>query len=319
MSANIELKDIHWMIDMVHNIDVGIVIIDPDFNVKVWNGFMENHSGLLTKHMVDKKITDIFTSIPKDWLQHKVDSVCLLKNKAFTTWQQRPYLFKFKSYRPITSDADFMYQNVTFLPLTDMLGNVTQICMIVYDVTEVALNRLAFQEANKKLEKLSHTDHLTQLNNQIFWRENCALEFERAKQSSTPTTIIMIDIDNFKKINDTYGHQFGDDVIKGVADLIKKETPQSAFIGRIDGDRFAVLLTKTELNNAQTIAEAIRKKIEVIVFNCQEETIKVTASFGIAQMKESMADYQAWINITDLGLTRAKENGRNQVGIFEHE
>jgi len=129
----------------------------------------------------------------------------------------------------------------------------------------------------------------------------------------------MIDIDNFKKINDTYGHQFGDDVIKGVADLIKKETPQSAFIGRIDGDRFAVLLTKTELNNAQTIAEAIRKKIEVIVFNCLEETIKVTASFGIAQMKESMADYQAWINITDLGLTRAKENGRNQVGIFEHE
>jgi len=318
MSANIELKDIHWLIDMVHNIDVGIVIIDPEFNVKVWNGFMENHSGFLTAHMVDKKITDVFTSVPKDWLQHKIDSVCLLKNKAFTTWQQRPYLFKFKSYRPITTGAEFMYQNVTFLPLTDIKGNVTQICMIIYDVTDIALNRLALQEANEKLEKLSYTDHLTQLNNQTHWRENCALEFENTKQLST-STIIMIDIDYFKKINDAYGFRFGDDIIKGVANLIKKETPQSGFIGRVDGDRFAVLLSKATLNNAKAIAEEMKNKIEALAFNYQEETINVTASFGIAQVKESMADYQAWINTADLGLTKAKKNGRNQIGIFEHE
>jgi len=318
MSANIELKDIHWMIDMVHNIDVGIVIIDPEFNVKVWNGFMENHSGLLIKHMVDKKLTDVFTSVPKDWLQHKVDSVCLLKNKAFTTWQQRPYLFKFKSYRPITSDADFMYQNVTFLPLTDMLGNVTQICMIIYDVTEVALNRIALQRANEKLEKLSHTDHLTQLNNQIYWRQNCADEFERTKSSSTSSSLIIIDIDYFKKINDAYGYQLGDKVIKGVADLIQKATPPSAFVGRIDGDRYAVLLTETDLKNAETLAEEMRKKIELITFKHLEEVIKVTASFGIAEIKEGMADYQAWINTTDLGLTKAKEGGRNKIGISEH-
>jgi len=155
MNANIELKDIHWLIDMLHNIDVGVVIIDTEFNVKVWNGFMESHSGMLTAHMVDKKITDVFTSIPKDWLQHKVDSVCLLKNKAFTTWEQRPYLFKFRNYRPITTHAEFMYQNVTFLPLTDIVGNVTQICLLIYDVTDIALNQQALEEANKKLLKLT--------------------------------------------------------------------------------------------------------------------------------------------------------------------
>ena len=155
MNSNIELKDIHWLIDMVQNIDVGIVIIEPDFNVKVWNGFMENHSGMLTGHMVDKKLTEVFTDIPLDWLQHKIDTVCLLKNKAFTTWEQRPYLFKFRSYRPITSTAEFMYQNVTFLPLTDILGNVTQICLIIYDVTDVALNQNALEEANQKLSTLT--------------------------------------------------------------------------------------------------------------------------------------------------------------------
>jgi len=150
MNANIKLQDIHWLIDMIHNIDVGIVVIDLQLNVKVWNGFMENHSGLLTAHVVDKKIIETFPDIPKDWLQHKIDTVCLLKNKAFTTWEQRPYLFKFKSYHPITSQAEFMYQNITFLPLTDIMGSVTQVCLVVYDVTDVALNREALYQINKK-------------------------------------------------------------------------------------------------------------------------------------------------------------------------
>ena len=154
MNNSIELKDIHWLIDMIQNIDVGLIVMDLDMNIKVWNGFMENHSGLIAKHTVDKKLTELFPDLPTVWLQQKIDSVCLLKNKAFTTWEQRPYLFKFESYRPITSNAEFMYQNATFLPLTDMVGKVTQICMIIYDVTDIALSKQSSDEANKKLEAL---------------------------------------------------------------------------------------------------------------------------------------------------------------------
>ena len=318
MSATIELKDIHWLIDMVHSIDVGIVIIDKDFNVKVWNGFMENHSGFLTAHMMDKKITDVFTSIPEDWLQQKVKSVCLLKNKAFTTWEQRPYLFKFKSYRPITSNAEFMYQNVTFLPLTDIVGVVTQICMIVHDVTDVALSKQTSQKANAKLTLLSQTDTLTQLNNQGYWRERCASEFLIHKKSGRIASMILFDIDHFKKVNDNYGHPFGDEVIKGIADVIRSNSKKEDIAGRFGGEEFSLLLIDTDLECAKLVAERLRQAIEAIHFEFQGTVVKVTASFGLAEITDAMTDHEQLIEMADLGLYIAKNNGRNQTGISEH-
>lgn len=154
-NASIDLKDIHWLIDMVQHIDVGLVVVDLEMNIQVWNGFMENHSGLLTANVVDKKLSELFSDIPDAWLQKKIDTVCVLKSKAFTTWEQRPYLFKFKSYRPITSHAEFMYQNVTFLPLCDITNRVTQVCFIIYDVTEMALHKKMAVAANQKLALLT--------------------------------------------------------------------------------------------------------------------------------------------------------------------
>jgi len=318
MSTNIELKDIHWLIDMIQNIDVGLVIIDLDMKVKVWNGFMENHSGLLAAHIVDRKLTELFGDIPKAWLQQKMNSVYLLKNKAFTTWEQRPFLFKFKSYRPITSSAEFMYQNVTFLPLTDIVGNVTQICMIIYDVTDVAINKQAFEQANSKLKHLSHTDTLTQLNNQGFWRECCFREYKRHTRTQQPSALIMMDIDHFKNVNDTYGHPFGDEVIREVANCLRKNMRETDVAGRYGGEEFTLILVDTDLKNARLVAERIRLSIEQADFCYLGEQVKVTASLGIAHITGNIPDYQSWIKAADLGLYIAKNSGRNQIGISEH-
>lgn len=142
MSAKFEIKEIHWLVDMVQNIDVGLVVIDLDLKIKFWNGFMENHSGMICKHTLDKEITVLFPTISHKWLQQKIKTSCLLKSKTFTTWEQRPYLFEFKSYRPITSRAPYMYQNITFLPLSDISGKITQICLTIYDVTDIAMHKL---------------------------------------------------------------------------------------------------------------------------------------------------------------------------------
>ena len=318
MSTSIELKDIHWLIDMVQNIDVGLVVMDLDMNVKVWNGFMENHSGLLAGHIVDRKLTELFEDIPQTWLQQKMNSVYLLKNKAFTTWEQRPFLFKFKSYRPITSSAEFMYQNVTFLPLTDIVGNVTQICMIIYDVTDVAINKQAFQQANSKLKYLSHTDSLTQLNNQGYWRECCFREYKRHTRTQQPSSLIMLDIDHFKKVNDTYGHPFGDEVIREVANCLRKNMRETDVAGRYGGEEFTLILVDTDLKSARLVAERIRKAIEQVDFHYLGELVKVTASLGIAHITGNIPDYQTWIKTADLGLYIAKNSGRNEIGVSEH-
>lgn len=318
MSANIELKDIHWLIDMVQNIDVGLVVIDLDMNVQVWNGFMENHSGLLTAHVVDKKLNELFTDIPQDWLQHKLDTICILKNKAFTTWEQRPYLFKFKSYRPITSNAEFMYQNVTFLPLSDINQNVTQVCLIIYDVTDIALNKQEALEANNKLEHLSQTDFLTQLNNHGHWLNRCQQEYKRHERTKEPISLIMLDIDHFKKVNDTYGHPFGDKVIKEVADCIRDNMRETDIAGRYGGEEFTLLLINTELESAKQVAERIRNSIENVVLHFQGEEVKITSSFGVSEITENIKSHKDWIKTADLGLYLAKDTGRNKVAVSPH-
>ena len=318
MSNTIELKDIHWLIDMIQNIDVGLVVLDLDMNIKVWNGFMENHSGLLTKNVVDRKLSDLFEDIPIQWLKQKINSVYLLKNKAFTTWEQRPYLFKFKAYRPITSNAEFMYQNVTFLPLTNITGDVTQVSMIIYDVTDVALNRKAFQEASAKFEQLSQTDSLTQLYNQGFWKECCLQEYKRHTRTQQPSSLIMLDIDHFKNVNDTYGHPFGDEVIRGIANCLRENMRETDVAGRYGGEEFTLILVDTDLQNAQLVAERIRLAIENTEFNYQGKRVYVTASLGVAHITSNIPDYKAWIKTADLGLYIAKESGRNKIGISEH-
>ena len=103
MTKDIEqLREFHWMMDMLQNIDVGLVVLNRANQVQVWNAFMENHSGLLASKTKDVNLFDLFPEIPVDWFQHKVESVFELHTRAFTIWEQRPYIFKFRNYRPIS-------------------------------------------------------------------------------------------------------------------------------------------------------------------------------------------------------------------------
>jgi len=149
-----DVHELNRLMSMLRSIDVGLIILDENFTIKVWNDFMTNHSGIRGEHVIGSNLFDKFKDLPKDWLGNKTKSVFMLNNKAFTTWEQRPYLFKFKSYRPITGTADFMYQNVTFLPLSSADGTVDHLGIIIYDVTDVALGKIMLNEANLALEKL---------------------------------------------------------------------------------------------------------------------------------------------------------------------
>ncbi|WP_395345730.1 hypothetical protein PN836_017625 [Ningiella sp. W23] len=133
-----EILEMHWMMDMIQTVDVGIVVFNRQFEVKVWNGFMEAHSGLLPSDVRDKALFTLFPDISSTWLSQKVKSVFDLRTRAFVTWEQRPYLFKFRNYRPITSNAPYMYQNLVFSPLVSATGKVEHVCMMIYDMTDAA-------------------------------------------------------------------------------------------------------------------------------------------------------------------------------------
>lgn len=130
--------EFHWMLDMIQSVDVGIVALDRQFTIKVWNGFMEAHSGMTPASVKGKRFYDVFPSLNQEWLSTKTSPVFDLGTRAFMTWEQRPYLIKFRNHRPITGQEPYMYQNVVIFPLRSVNGEIDHVCIMIYDVTDVA-------------------------------------------------------------------------------------------------------------------------------------------------------------------------------------
>ncbi|HEY8941730.1 MAG TPA: diguanylate cyclase [Cellvibrio sp.] len=305
-------KDVHWQMDILQNIDVGLVVMNQDYTIEVWNSFMQNHSSKPPEDVLGKSLFTVFPELPEQWFRHKAQAVFVLQNATFTTWEQRPYLFRFPHYRPITGSAEYMYQNSTIIPLADTKGVVDHICLIIYDVTDTAVNKLAQQQANKQLQNLSRTDHLTGLFNRGYWELRLIQEFKRYDRYEQASSLIMLDIDHFKKINDKYGHTVGDEAIRGVSRIIKEQVRDLDIAGRYGGEEFGIILTNTNGDGACVFAERLRKTIEHLTIYTDGHEIKFTISLGVAELGDQTHDHRSWIEKADHALYRSKETGRNR-------
>lgn len=312
-----DLKEIHWLMDMLQNIDIGLVVLDRAFNIQVWNSFMENHSGMPPRRVIGKNLFKLFSDVPEDWFRQKLETVFLLNNRAFTIWEQRPYLFRFGDYRPITGTAEFMYQNTTLIPLLSADGKVNHVGIIIYDVTDIAINRSRLQQANQQLEHLSQTDRLTQLYNRGYWEECLKREFIRIQRTGEACSLVIFDIDHFKQVNDNYGHQAGDEVIRVTAQKLQETHRTTDISGRYGGEEFVAILVNTDKDGALYFAERLRKKIEQLTVGYDQQDICYTISLGIAAFSKELQDYKQWIERADLALYEAKHSGRNRSVVFD--
>jgi diguanylate cyclase (GGDEF)-like protein len=307
-----DLKEIHWLMDMLQNIDVGLVVLDHDYNIQVWNSFMENHSGMTPGSVINQNIFKLFPDVSEEWFKRKLETVFLLNNRGFTIWEQRPYLFRFNNYRPITSTAEFMYQNSTLIPLLSADGKVNHVGIIIYDVTSVAINSQRLQQANQQLEHLSRTDRLTQLLNRGYWEECLKQEYNRIRRTGVASSLVIFDIDHFKKINDSFGHQAGDDVIRMTARKLMDTQRNTDISGRYGGEEFVIILIETREDGALYFAERLRKRIEALTIEYEKNHINFTVSLGIAEYNNDLKDYNEWLECADRALYEAKNSGRNR-------
>lgn len=317
MNDRIDIKELHWLLTITQSIDVGVVVLDQDYRVQVWNTFMENRSGVLPYEAANRSFFELFPEVNQCWLRKKIDSVITLGTPAFTIWEQRPFLVRFKSYQPITGQEDFMYQNTTMFPLRSTTGEVTHVCLVIYDVTDVATNRLQLQTANRELQKLSSTDRLTGLYNRGHWEEALRLEYARHVRYGTSAALVMFDIDHFKRVNDTYGHQCGDKVIQRVADVIRGHIRDSDIAGRYGGEEYAVLLPDTDKYGAGMFAERLRVAVQEQEIIHEGEAIRCTISLGVADMNTPLSEHKTLIEWADQALYASKKNGRNQVSLHQ--
>lgn len=307
------LSDVHWLMELLQTVEVGIVVLDNDNRVRTWNGFMENHSGIAAGEAQGEPLFGLFDDLPEEWLKRKLDTVRLLGVRAFSVWEQRPYLFRFRNRRPVTGTEPYMFQNITFFPLTDRRGEVDAVCLLVYDVTDMASNRRQLERTNAQLKRLSQTDGLTGLFNRATWEAFLHTEFERHYRYGSEAALVMLDIDHFKPINDTHGHQAGDEVIRQISSLIKFNLRQPDIAGRYGGEEFAVILPETNVTGAACFAERIRAAVEQQPVQCVATPLNITVSLGVAPLATRCASADDWLRVADEALYAAKDRGRNQV------
>ena len=316
LAVSDHVSSCHVPAELLDSIEVGIAVIDRNFNVQVWNKFLENHSAKKANAIIGTSLFSHFPEIEEKWLRTKVDPVFNLNSPVFIIWEQRPYLLKFDCNRPVTCAAEFMYQNVTIFPIVDKSGRVERFCMLVYDVTEQALGKLGMEHLNEELKTASRVDGLTGLFNRRYWQERFDEMHKLCVRRDKPSTALMLDIDHFKRINDTYGHQAGDKVIKMLAALIKRCVRETDLAGRYGGEEFAIILNDSTVNDAKAVAERIRQLAQRLVVEHEGESISFTVSLGLAQFSPDFKGAMAWLECADQALYEAKENGRNQYRIY---
>lgn len=203
-----------------------------------------------------------------------------------------------------------------FLEIIQMLtyddaGNAEGVLTVLHDLTE-------WKNAQDKLEKLATTDALTNLYNRRYLLDVAVSEINRAKRHGDSVSLIMLDIDFFKRFNDQYGHDAGDEVLKEVAIKLSDELRIIDIFSRHGGEEFLILLPNTPLEKAMEISERLRIILSEIKFNFEgDEEVGVTASFGVAEV-DLEADIKESIKYADIAVYEAKESGRNCSRLYKN-
>lgn len=175
---------------------------------------------------------------------------------------------------------------------------------------KVAERTAELTRLNQELDKLARNDALTGLPNRLYSIERLTEEFARLKRGGSTYTVLILDIDYFKRINDTHGHATGDAVLRHVAELFRQALRTTDFIGRVGGEEFMFILPMTSLDQGLPVAEKIRAAIEAAPL---EPVGRITVSIGAQEASESDSDRDVAVQLADEWLYKAKKSGRNQV------
>ncbi|MBN2801005.1 MAG: GGDEF domain-containing protein [Deltaproteobacteria bacterium] len=291
---------------VVDVVDMGLLVVDLDQRVTEWNQWMARHSGLSRDEVLGKPLGEIFTDLQDRRFQRKARLVLNLGHYAFFSQKLHGGLLPFRPVSSLDIPFDRMQQSCTMGPLRGDDGRIIGAFLSVTDVTETA----AFE---RRLRELTTRDPLTGVANRRLLYERADLELTRHRRYTRPISLCMIDIDHFKRVNDTYGHACGDLVLQEVARQIGLALRETDLVARFGGEEFACLLPESDLATATAIAERIRVAIAATRVPCMELGGRVTISIGVATFDQGCTALDVLLARADQALYQAKAEGRNRV------
>ncbi|WP_425435937.1 diguanylate cyclase [Metabacillus halosaccharovorans] len=275
-----------------NSINDGVIVLDEFYRLIEFNQSCKSMFPNINTSMLG-------TGFEKVWLQ--------LSGSPFPTKIERTSTFTKEIH--LASDRIYQVRSSSLQHAKYEKG----LLIIFTDITE--LKRLQV-----KLEQLAYYDELTQIYNRRAFFQKSEQEFAEAKKRSIPFTMILIDIDYFKKVNDTYGHHIGDQLLKHVVKACQTQLNEGELFARYGGEEFVLALKGCTAIEGEEIANKLRRYVETQPLRSDKGDIYVTLSLGVAEASEERDEtlYQL-LNHSDNALYRAKGEGRNQVNVFNGE
>jgi diguanylate cyclase (GGDEF)-like protein/PAS domain S-box-containing protein len=315
------------------HVPAGVFILSANYRIVFWNRSLEAWTMLEREALLG---TDIFLHFPHlDSPKYRKRINDIFSGGSPTVFSSQLHRYLIPSPLP-GGKFRIQYTMVTGIP-TGTPGEIHALFSI-QDVTSLseAINSynlehrklLSEMEVRKKaeaeLKKLNKVlkervirDGLTGLHNHRHFWNVMRRDFQLAMRHRTDLSLLLIDLDLFKKVNDVYGHLFGDLVLKGIGKIILKSVRKTDIVSRYGGEEFAVLLPATNISGAGVIAENIRRAIEQHSFRSAHEKIRVTASIGVASLIDhGPGSPQKLLDMADSALYCSKGQGRNMIVIY---
>ena len=269
--------------------------IDTNYVYKVVNPMYLIAHNKTTKEIVGHTVLELFgEDIFKNLLKENLDICFSGKEVHYSAW------FEMKVGK--------VYMDVSYIPHKNSKGKVLGAVISSNNITKL-------QTTEEALKKLANIDPLTKLYNRRYLFDMAKNIISLAKREQTKVSMLMIDIDKFKKINDTYGHAIGDEVIKDLASFLLKQTRASDIVARIGGEEFVVLLPNTSKDSADKFADTLRAFVEKKEVSINEnKSISFTISIGVSELDiENEKQIEEALARADKALYMAKKSGRNRV------
>lgn len=281
------------------NLGDGVILLDASLNARFVNQKARKLLSMSSEDMNSGiSFAQIVTIASRDAYDIPAENM-----EAFVAGRMAQVLAGDPTPRDIkTRDGRHLRAHCTRLPAG---GRMVTYC----DVTDL------FRSA-EQLERLATTDALTGVANRRQFLTSAEAEWSRFQRYQRPLSLIMIDIDHFKSVNDRFGHATGDEVIRWIATACAEGQRASDIVGRLGGEEFAILLPETSPDDAVMVAERIRKTIAARMLTFHKVNFRVTASFGVASATLSMSGVSALMHASDLALYNAKNQGRDRVVLF---
>lgn len=293
--------------DILDTLENGVIILNKELNILFWNKWLAVHTGIGQEKAQGETLPKLFPDTSFSILKRKIRIAFTLKAPAFTNASVEKYIIPIKLNKITKSIFRFMRQDTVITALDD-----TQVAVLIYDTTPLLEANAVIETQLKLVEKQARTDGLTQCYNKTMFNELLAIEIKKAARHDYTFSMIILDIDNFKSVNDTFGHLVGDYVLKELAAISSKSIRESDIFARWGGEEFCILLPQTGIEKAVGVADKVRRIVAAHDFG---EAGRQQCSFGVAQYSEDSRQSDL-VRHADEALYHAKHNGKNRVAAY---